>query len=1677
MSTLTATQLQQQYIAYFGRPGDPAGIKYWLSSSSGISSAREFADKIYAQDEYKTSTVGGKSTEAQVNSLYQNLFGREADATGLIYWTNQIESGVLTLSNIAYDLIAAASNPVAGNETQGAADALALSNKVAAATAFTADVEASTSAILAYQPETTTPWKTGAAFESGKSYLAGITTTAHSSSGIDAAVSAMISANTTSGSTAASTTAKFTTSQDVLSGGSGNDIFNGVVIAQAGTGTTIAPGDTVDGGSGTDTVNISFSSAHTGAYTLEAVDLEKVEKVLVSNYETSGNETTVSATLFDSSISTVGLSSSSSTGATTFSNLKQQVGAEMRNGAANLTLTYETAVYKGTADTQSLTVQGVTAGTFTANGAETITVDSVLSKSTLTNVSSTELKTLKVTGDQNLKITTALTTKTIDASGSSGGVNITLGTADQTVTGGSGDDVVDGVGVVTKADTISGGAGTDTLKLEVGNSVIDGTATTGEISKVSGFEVIEVESTNDGATLELDNTSGVTTVIADSNTKTVTVALSANSTDTTVTATAVVDGITFTTATIDLHTGGGNQAADQEDLADGLVAKINANANYTATNAANVITIVSNLEEELDAAITTGADSNAVAITGTTSDYQNVSFTKASDQEVDIYRAGNVTFNKKDASSLTDTATFNLKSHSDNKALNQTITDLTFTEIETATITTSGLNSGKTYTLSALSADSKLTTLNISGSNNLTITDHGSDNTKLATIDASTFTGDLKLSDTRASLAQTITTGSGNDTVVFAGNLTEDDVVDLGGNTALTDGTAGKDRVTATGQLGTSVDLEALQLSNVETFELAVGTTAATYIDASKLVNTNTLNFSATDGTIKITNLGADAVIGLGTNIADAANDVELGTSGTTTLDLSLADSSGSSDSITFDVGDKANASTQVTLKSTGIETLNIKASKEGANPETTTVLTGDNAPANIVVTDGNAADTLALGTLNKNTTSVDASAYKGITTLTGATGVATTVSVAAPVANSVTTSTGNDTVTLTGSLGTADAVYALGTGTDVINATLSSAATNTGQWTGVETLNLTIKDSTTAGFNNTAADNDDALQIAKNINILGGNALSVFAMTSTADFDNGSVTQVIDSSTFNGSVQLQFAADAMDSHVTVIGGSSTTDKVTITVDDIEAKPASVTGIETLVVKATNNDTDASVDLSNVSGLTSVEATFVGTAGDQIELKKLQAGTKVKFTGTATSTSDQDNLVLGMADASSAGTTASVEISAFADLTGANADILNLDGAGIEVLSINNKSGATHNGFDLGGITADTGATTAVTLTGKGGELVNLGSNITSVDAASTTDRVEITAANRTSTAMTFTGGNGGDSVAMENKADVIDGGLGTDTLTISANGVLGGFAVDLTSATDQVTQFGGVANGAIQKGFENVTVTVTGVYGADVTGSDGANTITTTANNDNVDGGKGIDTITLNAGVDVANGGAGADIINGGDGNDTLNGGTDGDTLNGDGNNDTLNGEGGDDTLNGGTGNDTLSGGIGADILNGDDGTDTITGGDGNDIITGGVGNDTLTGGAGADKFVYTTAAHSNAVTAAVMDTITDFLSGTDTLDFTLTGTFAGVTADDGGANVAAMDTTAEIQALYNSTNGSAGGGKRFAGGSNASAILATNTDSSVVLIVDVNGNGTFTSADVAIVVTGGTVAAADFV
>jgi len=1429
MSTLTATQLQQQYIAYFGRPGDPAGIKYWLSSSSGISSAREFADKIYAQDEYKKSTVGTKSTEAQINSLYENLFGREADPTGLIYWTGQIENGVLSLSNLAYDLIAATANPSAGNEVQGAADAAALSNKVAAAEAFTADVEASTSAILAYQPESTDPWVTGAAFESAASYINGITTTAHTDSGVDAAITSMVAANTTAGSTVASTTSKFTTNQDALAGGAGDDIFNGVVVGASATGTTVQPGDSIEGGDGADTLNISFSGAAGAAYTLSAVDTDNVEKILVSNFETGATDaTTVSGSLFDDAVTTIGLSSSSASGDTTFSDLTKLVGAEMRNGSGDLTITYDSSVLKGDSDTQTLTVSALTAGTFSASGAETISITSELAKSKLTAVATTDLTTLNISGSANLEIVTALATKTIDASTSTGGVTIGLATGIQTVTGGSGDDVIDGGTVVTKDDVIKGGAGTDTLKLNIGNSTYDGEADD-ELYGVSEFETIDVSSTHNNATVELDTLwSGVTTLVAGADVKLTTVTTAVNST-------AISFDLNGTTRTTDAT----DSIATVTEAAVLVAATIDAIDGFTATSSGAVVTTTNTGSGVVEL----GALSGGVNAS-TTAAYSDITFTDAAGTEtLDILSANKVTYNLLDASAADDALTVNLKVLSDDNTKSQTIGDIDISDIETLNLNTSGLKSDYTQTLSNISGDASLATLNITGTNNLTISDVSSDNTKLKTIDASSYTGDLTFSDA-SDEKQTITTGSGNDSVAFGANLTEDDVIDLGGNTATSDGSDANDTVTATGNLGTSVDDSVLQISNVEKFQLTNNGAAATYIDASKLVNTKDLAFSAGSGTVKLINLPADTTIGVGITTDEFDG----------TINVALADETGTEDSITLKVPATDAAST-TTFKSTGIETLNLVGATTGTDSVQTDFTFGDNAPANIVITKGQAGDTFELGTLNKATTNVNAGDQKGILKAAAATGVGMTISAKAGVANIITTSTADDTITLKGDLGTAINDISTSTGTDVLNVlSLSSTASDFTSVDGVETINITVKNSTTAGFDATAK--DTGLQTAKTVNILGGNALSKYVMT-TATFDDNTIAQTIDGSTFEGTIELNFASNALDSTVTIKGGDATDDKVTTIIADTANKPASITGVETLVVTSTSNDVAASFDMSNVTGVTNVEATFAsGTTGDQIDLNNIPAATNVKVTSTATISSDDDIIDLGYADAASTSTVANLQVEGMA----ATDDQIDIDAAGVETFNLYNKSGAATNVFEMAGVTPSSGSTTKIVVTGTGGTFTSLNTNVNELDASAVTGAITLSSANRPSGAMTITTSTGADAVAMENPADKITLGSGTDTLTIVGYGTQGGFAVDL-SADDQVTQWNGVSNAAVQSGIDSVTGSgVTGTYGVDFTGNADVNTLTGSTNVDTIRGGGGADTIVQTSGVDHLYGGAGAD-------------------------------------------------------------------------------------------------------------------------------------------------------------------------------------------------------------------------
>jgi len=540
MSTITTTQLQQQYIAYFGRPGDPAGIKYWLAS--GLTES-EFAAKIYAQDEYKKSTVGDKSTEEQVNNLYVNLFGRSADAAGLIYWTGEVEAGRKSLASLAVDLIWSASNPTSSNTTQGAADKAALAAKTASASAFTTDVEADAAAILAYQPESEgETFKAGEAFGSAKTWLATITATEATEAGIDAAVASMTTASTTT--TATGTTTSLTKEVDALSGGAYNDTFN---ASEA----TLTAGDTVAGGSGTDTLRYTATGA--SAVTESGFTTTSIETLKLQSDATGG--TTFTAT---GASDVTKIINTLSTTALTVDGVKALATVELdsvRDG--NTQVKFDAALLTGSSDSVTLNLKSnstaanaeigtVTLGNPTATGFETVNVVTSGGASQITNIV-TGATTINVSGDKDLTVTGSLAgATTIDATSFTGKLDIKVdsnGTSkDVVVTGGSSDDTVDFTLGFEASDSFTGGDGTDTLKLTqaVASGAIDGA--------LDGVEQLSISNLATGI-IDMDSFAGITKVIYDAG-------ITANTTAT------VDDAVTGITVEVDAA----QQVADDGSL-------------------------------------------------------------------------------------------------------------------------------------------------------------------------------------------------------------------------------------------------------------------------------------------------------------------------------------------------------------------------------------------------------------------------------------------------------------------------------------------------------------------------------------------------------------------------------------------------------------------------------------------------------------------------------------------------------------------------------------------------------------------------------------------------------------------------------------------------------------------------------------------------------------------------------------------------------------------------------------------------------------------------------------------------------------------------------------------------------------------------------------------------------
>ena len=217
------------------------------------------------------------------------------------------------------------------------------------------------------------------------------------------------------------------------------------------------------------------------------------------------------------------------------------------------------------------------------------------------------------------------------------------------------------------------------------------------------------------------------------------------------------------------------------------------------------------------------------------------------------------------------------------------------------------------------------------------------------------------------------------------------------------------------------------------------------------------------------------------------------------------------------------------------------------------------------------------------------------------------------------------------------------------------------------------------------------------------------------------------------------------------------------------------------------------------------------------------------------------------------------------------------------------------------------------------------------------------------SDADTLTGG-AGDDLLFAGYGDTVDGGTGTNILSLDLSSAASGARLLLFDLLSGRANTGANGSGTLS----NIAAI------SFIGGSDGADVIYTFANPPQPVNGR--TTILGLGGNDSITAGLGTDLIAGGDGDDVIYG-AGSETIYGDDGNDNLTGflglvygGAGDDNLRAGNstlGVATLYGGAGNDALRSDSDFATIIyGEDGNDGLTGGRGEDSLYGGLGADIF-----------------------------------------------------------------------------------------------------------------------------
>ena len=131
--------VQHLYVSYYGRPADPAGLKFWadyLAQGQAPTTLQEFVAAYASNPAVKTvvdnfgqsdesTALYGADSNAIVIAIYKNLFNREPDSAGLQFYINGLNNKLITNAQAAMTIAGGAQ----GTDTDTVKTKVAIASK------------------------------------------------------------------------------------------------------------------------------------------------------------------------------------------------------------------------------------------------------------------------------------------------------------------------------------------------------------------------------------------------------------------------------------------------------------------------------------------------------------------------------------------------------------------------------------------------------------------------------------------------------------------------------------------------------------------------------------------------------------------------------------------------------------------------------------------------------------------------------------------------------------------------------------------------------------------------------------------------------------------------------------------------------------------------------------------------------------------------------------------------------------------------------------------------------------------------------------------------------------------------------------------------------------------------------------------------------------------------------------------------------------------------------------------------------------------------------------------------------------------------------------------------------------------------------------------------------------